>query len=256
MAAQRWFRHGKWSRKLVNLHYYSIVSFVLLLVTGILLFTPVLHAQLIPYLKLLLRVHIALGIIFAVTLLTPFVSRLPMGKLIRRLDWWFPMVFGAGIVVTGVMLWISPYASVTWISTSFRWHGWLSYVLAGWLVVHGTYKAFSYRPASQGVNAQLDPERRMFVRWLSAGLAGNLGRYLVITYQARVELSHGSPIPLTSRQMSAFAAQNSPSTDSVKGLVHVYARCFTAQRLGPISRSDASSSVTWVTPRLICTMVS
>lgn len=206
MTAQRWFKHGKWPKKLVNIHYYSIVSFVLLLVTGILLFTPVLHAQLIPYLKLLLRVHIALGIIFAVTLLTPFVARLPLGKLIRRLDWWFPMVFGAGIVVTGVMLWISPYASVTWISTSFRWHGWLSYVLAGWLVVHGTYKAFSYRPARQGVNAQLDPERRMFVRWLSAGLAGTLLLVVLDPVKGLARVATGTRKTTAVQADSAFAA--------------------------------------------------
>lgn len=169
---KRWFNHGKWPQWMVQLHYYTIVSFLLLLLSGVALFWPAVHAPLIRYLPIIYYAHIVLGIIFAVTLLIPVVARWPLGKLIRRLDWLFPLVFGSGIVITGMLIWQVNWFPTTWRSVAFHWHGWMSYVLTAWLLIHATYKALSYRPADEGVNARVDPSRRRFLQWVGSGLVG------------------------------------------------------------------------------------
>lgn len=168
---KNWFKHGKWPKALVGLHYYSIVSFVFLMLTGVALFLPVVHTLLIPYLPLVYYLHIVLGVLFAASLLVPLVLRLPLGKLIRRLDWMLPIVLGSAIVVTGLFLWQVTWFPTSWRSLAFRWHGWVSYVLGIWFVVHGVYKAVGYRPRSKGINGRVDPDRRQFLQWLGTGVA-------------------------------------------------------------------------------------
>jgi DMSO/TMAO reductase YedYZ molybdopterin-dependent catalytic subunit len=157
---------------MVRLHYYSIISFALLLLTGIALFWPPVHAVLIAYLPVIYDVHVALGLIFAVTLLTPFVVKGSLKKWIRRLDWLFPLLLGAMIVVTGFMVWRVTWFPTTWRSVAFHWHGNVSYTLGAWLMIHAIYKAVGYRPSQTGLNPRVDPERRMFLRWLGTGVAG------------------------------------------------------------------------------------
>ncbi|SFU29920.1 molybdopterin-dependent oxidoreductase [Alicyclobacillus macrosporangiidus] len=166
------FKSGKWPRWMIQLHTYTIISFVLLMLTGVALFAPRVHAMLIPYLPVIYDVHIVFGLVFGVTLLTPLLARLPAGKWIRRLDWFIPMVFGAIIVMTGILIWQVTRFPTTWRSRAFLWHGWMSYALSAWLLIHATYKAMGYRPARDGLNAGLDPTRRMFVKWLGTGVVG------------------------------------------------------------------------------------
>lgn len=164
-----WFRRSKWPKFFVNLHYYTIASFSLLMLTGLALFLPAVHTILIPYLPVIYQVHIILGFIFALTLLIPFWRMLPPGKSIRRLDWLLPMLLGAAIVVTGILLWRVTWFPTTWRSASFAWHGDLSYVLTVWVIAHAVYKALGYRPDDYGRNKKLDPERRLFLRWVGTG---------------------------------------------------------------------------------------
>lgn len=168
--AKQWFKHGKWPRVLVWLHSYSMISFVLLMVTGIGLVTPALHTVLIPYLPYLYQVHILLGLVFAVTLLAPLARLLPKGRSIRRFDWLLPMGLGTIIVLTGVLIWLVAAFPTSWRSAGFIWHGRVSYVLGAWLIVHAFYKAWGYRPKNDGINAKVAPERRMFLRWLGGGV--------------------------------------------------------------------------------------
>lgn len=168
----RWFKHGKWPRALVWLHHYTIVSFALLLVTGVLLYVPGLHTPLIPYLPFIYDVHILLGIVFGVTLIVPLLRVIPATKRLWRLDWWFPLVFGGGIVLTGLFLWRVAWFPARWRSASFSWHGDLSYVLAGYIILHAFYKTFSLRPRANGVAGQVDVGRRHFARYLGLGVLG------------------------------------------------------------------------------------
>lgn len=165
----RWFKHGKWPKILVNLHYYSMISFALLLVTGLALYLPIVHAPLIPYIPYIYQFHILLGIIFGITLITPLLRLLPVGKHVWRLDWWFPIVFGSGIVLTGLVLWQVTWFPSAWRSSGFTWHGDLSYILGGWLIVHAFVKAVGWRPDPRGLAGQVEPERRRFVRYLGIG---------------------------------------------------------------------------------------
>lgn len=190
----RWFKHGKWPKALVWLHHYTIVSFALLLVTGILLYVPGLHTPLIPYLPFIYDVHILLGIVFGVTLIVPLLRVVPATKRLWRLDWWFPLVFGGGIVLTGLLLWRVAWFPARWRSASFSWHGDLSYVLAGYIIIHAFYKTFSLRPRANSVAGQVDVDRRRFARYLGLGVLGTAFFTIIDPGTALIRLFQAGPI--------------------------------------------------------------
>lgn len=170
---KKWFPHAKWPKFLVGLHYYTMISFVLLVLTGIALYLPAVHTPLIPYLRFIYNLHILLGLIFTVTLLAPLLRKfLPDGKSISRPDWLMPTVFGTAIVVTGLMLWGVKEFPTTWRAPAFSWHGWLTAILGGWLILHAFLKAFGVRAPRDAWIGRIDPERRTFLRWLGVGVAG------------------------------------------------------------------------------------
>ncbi|MCI0183966.1 MAG: molybdopterin-dependent oxidoreductase [Acidibacillus sp.] len=171
MATKQWFKHGKWPRFFVGLHYYTIVSFILLLITGIALFLPAIHTVLIPYLRFIYAVHITLGLIFAASLLMPFIKRLPYGKKISLFDWLMPTVLGTAIVLTGILLFGVDVFPDAWRGPAFTWHGYFSILLSVWIVAHAFYKAIGSRfPTSR--TAKIDPSRRDFLKWIGAGILG------------------------------------------------------------------------------------
>lgn len=169
---RKWFKHGKWPKWMVSLHYYTIVSFILLMITGLALFLPAIHTPLIPYLPVIYYVHIVLGLIFGVTLLMPVVMRLGIDKLIRRFDWFFPLALGTVIVITGIFIWKVNWFPTTWRSLAFHWHARISYALSALLILHAAYKAVGYRPAPDGPNGKVDPNRRRFLHWVGLGVVG------------------------------------------------------------------------------------
>ncbi|EPZ47513.1 molybdopterin-dependent oxidoreductase [Alicyclobacillus acidoterrestris] len=168
----KWFKHGKWPRWLVGLHHYTIGSFILLVLTGVALYLPIVHTALIRYLPIIYDVHILLGLIFAITLIVPFLRILPAGRRIWRFDWVMPLLVGAPIVITGIMLWGVTLFPTTARSRAFTWHGWLTILLGAWILVHAFYKALGIRPKANGVAGRIDPDRRMFLRWTGAGVLG------------------------------------------------------------------------------------
>jgi len=168
----KWLQHGKWPRFLARLHYYTIFSFILLLVSGVALYLPAVHTVLIPYLPLIYQVHILLGLIFGISLLTPFLRLLPKGKNIWRLDWLFPLVFGTAIVLTGLLLWGVTVFPTTWRSPAFSFHGWFSAILGGYLLIHAFLRVFGLRPNKDGFAGRVNPERRKFIRWIGTGAIG------------------------------------------------------------------------------------
>lgn len=169
---RRWFPHGKWPKVLVRLHYYTIVSFVFLVLTGIALYLPAVHTPLIPILPYIYDIHILLGLIFAVTLAAPFLNLLPKGRSVTRVDWLIPSLFGTAIVVTGVLLWGVTVFPISWRAPAFTWHGILTAILGGWVLLHAFLKALGIRPSSQTLGSRVNPERRMFLRWIGSGVAG------------------------------------------------------------------------------------
>ncbi|MCL6452592.1 MAG: molybdopterin-dependent oxidoreductase [Alicyclobacillus sp.] len=141
--------------------------------SGMALYLPAVHAPLIPYLRLLYDAHIVIGLVFAGTLLAPLLRRLlPEGKTILRPDWLIPTVFGAAIVVTGILLWGVRVFPTVWRAPAFWWHGALTTVLSAWLVTHAFLKALGVRfPRDTWAGGRIQPERRAFLRWLAGGTA-------------------------------------------------------------------------------------
>lgn len=172
---RKWFPHAKWPKILVGLHYYTMISFVLLLLTGVALYLPAVHTPLIPYLPVIYQVHILLGLVFGVTLFTPFLRKLlPTGRTVSRIDWLLPIAIGSAIVLTGVFLWGVKVFPTLWRAPSFFWHGWLSAVLGGWLLIHAFLKALGVRAPVNAWAGRVQPERRLFIRWFATGIAGTV----------------------------------------------------------------------------------
>ncbi|QQE78266.1 molybdopterin-dependent oxidoreductase [Alicyclobacillus sp. SO9] len=175
----RWLKHGKWPGFLVGLHYYTIGSFILLMITGLALYLPAFHTVLIPYLSMIYQVHILLGLVFGITLLLPLFRLLPSGKTIWRLDWLIPIAAGIAIVFTGILLWGVTVFPTAWRSPAFQWHGYFSYGLGIWVLIHVAYKTFGFRPNKLGYAGKVYPERRLFLRWLGTGLVGGAALTLI-----------------------------------------------------------------------------
>ncbi|MDQ0191377.1 molybdopterin-dependent oxidoreductase [Alicyclobacillus cycloheptanicus] len=170
----QWFKHGTWPKWLVGLHHYTIASFILLTASGMALYLPAVHAPLIPYLPIIYRIHILLGLIFAITLITPFLRILPKGRRIWKFDWTLPILLGVPLVATGIFLWGGTVLPATITSHAFSWHGWLTIGLGAWILIHAFYKALGIRPNAAGVAGRVDPERRLFLRSAGMGALGTL----------------------------------------------------------------------------------
>lgn len=170
----RWFRHGQWPKWLVGLHHYTIASFILLAVTGVALYMPAVHTPLIPYLPLIYKIHILLGLVFTVTLITPFLKLLPKGRRIWRLDWTLPVLVGTPLVLTGIMLWGVTWFPTTARSHAFTWHGILTVIFGAWILIHAFYKALGIRPNADGFAGRVDMDRRRFVRAMGTGVVGTV----------------------------------------------------------------------------------
>jgi DMSO/TMAO reductase YedYZ molybdopterin-dependent catalytic subunit len=169
---KKWFPHGKWPKYYIWLHNYSILSFILLMLTGLILYVPFLHVALIRYLSLIYDTHIFLGTLFFLSLFSPIIKKLPKVNRIRIVDWFMPIFFGMAIVLTGLSLWQISWFPAAIRETAFPWHGNLSYLLGIWFVLHGLFKAFGTKYPETNVTKKIDPKRRQFLRWSVVGFVG------------------------------------------------------------------------------------
>jgi DMSO/TMAO reductase YedYZ molybdopterin-dependent catalytic subunit len=169
---KKWFLHGKWPKYYIWLHNYSILSFIFLILTGLVLYVPFLHVTLIRYLSLIYDVHILFGIVFFMSLFSPIIKKLPMVNRIRIVDWFMPIFFGVAIVLTGFSLWQINWFPAAIREAAFVWHGNLSYLLGIWLVIHGLLKAFGTKYPETKITKKMDPKRRQFLQWGAAGMVG------------------------------------------------------------------------------------
>lgn len=169
---KKWFPHGKWTKYYIWIHHYSIVSFLCLILTGLVLNIPFLHVSLIRYLPFFYDAHIILGIVFFVSLFSPFIKKLPTGSLIRKIDWFMPIFLGMAIVLTGFYLWQIHWFPASRREAAFAWHGNLSYLLGIWFILHGFFKATGTKYPQTLITKKTDQERRQFLIWGVAGLVG------------------------------------------------------------------------------------
>jgi DMSO/TMAO reductase YedYZ molybdopterin-dependent catalytic subunit len=171
---KKWFPHGKWPKYYHWLHNYSIVSFIALILTGLVLYVPFLHVTLIRYLNLTYDAHIFLGIVFFLSLFSPIMKKLPKINRIRVVDWFMPITFGMAIVITGLSLWQIHWFPTALREAAFAWHGNLSYLLGIWFVMHGLFKALGTKYPDTKVTNKMDLERRQFLHWGVAGVVGGV----------------------------------------------------------------------------------
>jgi hypothetical protein len=186
---KKWFPHGKWPKYYAWLHHYSIVSFIGLLLSGLVLYVPFLHVTLIRYLTLIHDAHIFLGILFFLSLFSPIMKKLPKVNRIRIVDWFMPISFGMAIVLTGLPLWQIHWFPAALREKAFVWHGNLSYLLGIWFVLHGLFKAFGTKYPEAQVTKKLDPNRRQFLRW---GITGIVGGAISMTPFSQLFFSFGN----------------------------------------------------------------
>ena len=175
---KKWFPHGKWPKYYVWLHHYSIASFILLILTGLALYVPLLHVKLIRYLNLIYDAHIFLGILFFLSLFSPLMKKWTKGIRIRKVDWFMPIFFGMAIVLTGFSLWQIHWFPAAFREGAFSWHGNLSYLLGIWFVFHGIFKAYGTKYPESKLTTKTDPARRQFLRW---GITGVVGGVIAMT---------------------------------------------------------------------------
>jgi hypothetical protein len=116
-------------------------------------------------------VHIFLGIVFFLSLLSPIIKKLPKAKRIRKIDWIMPIFFGMAIVLTGFSLWQIHWFPSRIREAAFSWHGNLSYFLGIWFILHGLFKATGIKYPQTLVTEKVNQERRHFLRWGFLGLA-------------------------------------------------------------------------------------
>lgn len=167
---KKWFPHGKWTKYYVWLHHYSIVSFLGLMLTGLVLYIPFFHVRLIRYLSFLYNTHIFLGIVFFLSLFSPIVKKFPKVNRIRKVDWFMPIFFGTAIVLSGLSLWKVNWFPASIREAAFPWHGNLSYLLGIWVILHGFFKATGTQYPQTSITKKMDSERRQFLRWGISGL--------------------------------------------------------------------------------------
>ncbi len=172
-----WFVHGQWPKAYVRTHWLVLTAFLLALATGLLLYLPAVHAQLITVLPLLYDLHITFGVLLGLALLLPLAERLPRGKRIRRLDWIVVQVMLAALTMSGVVLWQIAFFPATWRSLAFTLHGDFAYVMTGWISVHFALRAFSAGALRRlpVIDRRVSWERRDFLKWSGYGLAGMFG---------------------------------------------------------------------------------
>ncbi|WP_462411536.1 molybdopterin-dependent oxidoreductase [Neobacillus sp. Marseille-QA0830] len=203
---KKWFPHGKWPKYYVWLHHYSIVSFLGLMLSGLVLYIPFLHVRLIRYLSFFYDAHIFLGIVFFLSLFSPIVKKLPTVNRIRKVDWFLPIFFGPAIVLTGLALWKVNWFPSKLREAAFPWHRNLSYLLGIWFILHGFFKATVTPYPQTFVTKKVDSERRQFLRW---GVSGLLIGAIAMTPFSKL-----------------FTTRGKVSTNSTPG-IHVFPKYFT-----------------------------
>ncbi|MHB1682990.1 MAG: molybdopterin-dependent oxidoreductase [Bacilli bacterium] len=183
--AREFFKHGQWPQLHVRTHWFALVAFLLLLITGLLLFLPQVHTVLIPVLPLLYELHITFGILLGLALLLPLFSRLPAGKRVRRFDWVLSQTLLAAITMSGVVLWQVAFFPAAWRSFAFTLHGDFAYIMTGWIAFHFLLRLFSVgsgtRTALHAVNERVNWRRRDFLRWSAYG---SLGTFVALFFGA------------------------------------------------------------------------
>lgn len=163
-----WLRRRTWPKPLRVLHVTLLFSFITLLLSGVAIYVPAIHADLLPWSQALYAIHVWLGSAFGFTLVTVLIWPEGWLRRVRLLDW---MLLSAAVIalsLSGYVLWFVSVFPATWNLSAFGMHGWVAYGLMLWLLIHALLRTFSFQRPDHLLNVRIDFKRR---RFLGAGLS-------------------------------------------------------------------------------------
>ncbi len=153
-------------------HTLAIALVPVLLLSGVALYWPPVHAILIPYLPIIYDGHITLGLLWLGLLLWPVVvpPRFAGRRTLSTADWFPLLALGVGAALTGIVLVLPGVFSAVWRQVEFTGHAIFAIALAAAIGVHAL--ARWRRAVVRG--ARFEPERRTFVQFAAYGAVAAL----------------------------------------------------------------------------------
>lgn len=228
-------RYLHWPSGWRKAHTLAMVLVPILLVTGVLLYWPPVHAAVIPYLQTIYDVHIGLGLVWLVLLVWPvaFPPKFAGRRTLSAADWFPLLALGVGAAFTGIVLVLPLVFSPVWRQLEFGGHGLFAVLLVLAIAAHAVAR---WRRAVVR-DMRFVPERRAFLRYVTYGAAaavvlpwlGRLPKALAggggsaagvsgqfVTYSAAGFIPQ---IPITRFRLTVDGACDSPYTLSFADLV-------------------------------------
>lgn len=163
-----WLRRRTWPWTLRIVHVFLLASFIVLMLSGVAIYLPDLHAVLLPWLQTIYALHVWLGTAFLVALLIALLSSPRLVRRVRLVDWTLVSAGSLFLGVSGYVLWFDTTFPVYWNAIAFGWHGWVAYALLAWLLAHAFLRTFSFQRKDHPLNIRVDFTRR---RFLSLGVS-------------------------------------------------------------------------------------
>lgn len=170
-----WLRRRHWPRTLRVIHVFLIGSFLVLMVSGVAIYLPALHGVLLPWLQTIYMLHVWLGTVFLLALILALFMPPQRVRRVRILDWIIVSAGGLFLGVSGYVLWFDTDFPLVWNAIAFGWHGWVAYILMGWLLFHALLRAVSFQQSGHPLNWRVDFTRRRFIAWGGAWVASSFG---------------------------------------------------------------------------------
>lgn len=177
-ALSVWLRRRTWPAPMRGVHVFLIVSFFFLILSGVAIYLPQVHALLLPWSQGLYALHVWIGSAFVLAVMVALGVPERWFKRVRVIDWLVVSACAIFLGVTGYVLWFESDFPAAWNPPAFIAHGWVAYGLMAWLILHAVLRAFSFHRPDHLLNRRIDFTRRRFlglVLSLSAASVGFLG---------------------------------------------------------------------------------
>lgn len=176
-ALSVWLRRRTWALPLRVFHVFLILAFLFLILSGVAIYLPQLHARLLPWSQALYALHVWIGSAFVLALLGVVGVPQRWFRRVRVVDWLVLVSTTLFLGVSGYVLWFSPDFPVAWNPLAFTGHGWVAYGLLAWLVLHAVLRTFSFQRADHLLNRRTDFTRRRFLGLVFSFSAGSVGLF-------------------------------------------------------------------------------
>lgn len=193
-------------------HTIAIALVPVLLLSGVALYWPPVHAALIPYLPAIYDLHIALGLGWLALLAWPAMlpPRFAGRRTLSAADWFPLLALGVGAALTGVVLVLPAVFSALWRELEFTAHGLFAVALALAVALHAVAR---WRRAVAR-NMRFAPLRRNFVRYAMYGAAAAFATPWLVRLPAALARGGRSAGPV-----SASSVENEFVTYSAAGYI-------------------------------------